>query len=153
MSGKLSILGYYGYANTGDEAILDCLTAGLRKNLPSWEITVFSGDPVHTSEQYGVGAVANILPARVSRLLVGAIGRNRSEFFRAIRTFISSDVLLVGGGGLFFDHPDSNRFLRELLFKMRVAVALGKRVLVTGVSLGPLHHADSRRRSTWSGMT
>ena len=53
--------------------------------------------------------------------------------------------MIVGGGGLFFDHPNSNRFLLELVFKIKFAYYLGIPIVFFGVSVGPLHFEESRK--------
>jgi polysaccharide pyruvyl transferase CsaB len=142
----LSILGYYGYANTGDEAILDCLVSQLKEMDIGFRITVYSGNPEHTSSTYGVEAEPNILPTSLSAWAVRSLGRNRRSFFKAIKTFRQCDIVLVGGGGLFFDSPDTNRFLLEMLHKIRWARRLNKRVVLLGVGFGPIHFEQSRER-------
>ena len=109
----IAILGYYGYANTGDEAILDCLVTGLKAMDIDFRITVFSGDPEHTAVTYGVEAKPNILPTSLKTWIVRSLGRNRHSFREAVKTFRKCDVVLVGGGGLFFDSPDLRCFTRS----------------------------------------
>ncbi len=81
----LVISGYYGYGNTGDEAILAALTDELRRRYPDVRLTVLSAVPEATARQYGVEAIPRwSLPA----------------IWRALR---GADLLISGGGGLIQD--------------------------------------------------
>ena len=61
---RLLISGYYGYANTGDEAILTTMLRDLRARRRDLEFIVVSGDPEQTAATYGVRAIAaNDIPA------------------------------------------------------------------------------------------
>ena len=81
----LVISGYYGFANTGDEAVLAALISGLRQRNPDIRITVLSADPEATSRQYDVNAVL-----RTDTHAIGLLFRN-------------SDLLISGGGSLIQD--------------------------------------------------
>ncbi|MEN6548212.1 MAG: polysaccharide pyruvyl transferase CsaB [Armatimonadia bacterium] len=51
---RILISGYYGFHNTGDEAVLAGIVAGLRRRLPDAELCVLSADPPGTAAQHGV---------------------------------------------------------------------------------------------------
>ncbi|MFZ5979891.1 MAG: polysaccharide pyruvyl transferase family protein [Candidatus Zixiibacteriota bacterium] len=140
----ISILGYFGYANTGDEAILSCMLEQLRQLKLDAEYFVYSGNPGETRRQHKVEAVPNILPTSTKSYLIRALGRNRKNFFNTLKAFKRTTVFLVGGGGLFYDHPDSNFYLMELLTLIRKAAEAGKKVILFGVGFGPIH-LDSTR--------
>ncbi|HKI58159.1 MAG TPA: polysaccharide pyruvyl transferase CsaB [Trueperaceae bacterium] len=114
--------GYYGYGNLGDEALLAGLVGGLKAR--GIEPVVLSGDPAATSAQLGVVAVHRY------RGLLPALSR--------------CDALVSGGGGLLQDGT-SRRSLSYYLTVIRLARALGKRVVVYGQSVGPLSEAGQRR--------
>ncbi|MFP3904428.1 MAG: polysaccharide pyruvyl transferase CsaB [Armatimonadota bacterium] len=82
---RLVLSGYYGFGNTGDEAILEATMAGLKERLPSAQFTVLSNAPEETIERFGVTAVNRwSLPTQVAQL------------YRA-------DLFIQGGGGLYQD--------------------------------------------------
>lgn len=145
-TGNLSILGYYGSANTGDEAILDCLLQNLSSDFPEFRIAVFSSDVPYTEKHHNVLAVQSSLPNRFYDLMLRSAGRNRRNFYRTLSTFVKADVLLVGGGGLFHDTPRENRHFLNVLHKITWAKRLGIRVAVLSVTVGPLHFDESKRR-------
>ncbi len=82
---RLLLSGYYGFGNTGDEAILAATVAALRRRLPSAGLTVLSADPPATAAAYGVRAARRWHLPTIWR----EIGR--------------TDLLLQGGGGLIQD--------------------------------------------------
>jgi polysaccharide pyruvyl transferase CsaB len=121
---KVVVSGYYGFANTGDEAILLAITRELRAL--GHAVTVLSGDPAQTSSTYGVRAVPRMNPLALLGALSGA------------------DALLSGGGGLLQDKT-SGRTLTYYLALIRFARLLGKRVAVFNQSIGPLSAGGEAR--------
>ena len=143
---NLGIFGYYGYENTGDEAILSSLCQGLRTALPGIEPIVFSGNSDYTTAIHEIRSVAEILPRRRADWIVRSLGRNRKQFFRSWSAFRECDAFLFGGGGLFYDHPNSHKYLDNLFNRIQQCKRSGRKVVVAGVSIGPLHHSASRSR-------
>lgn len=130
------IAGYYGFGNTGDEVILRTMVTQLRELRTDARITVTSATPVETAAAYGIESVSwcNLVA------LDEAIER--------------SDLVLVGGGGLFFDTFgfDPAAFLTD--FHTGIAfytapVVLGaihrKPVMLYAVGVGPLVSEPGRR--------
>src|ERR1019366_2532739 len=75
------IAGYYGFGNTGDEAILSAILLELRTVTPEAHFLVLSGNPAETTARYGVEAFhANDPVARLD-----AVERSR--------------LVIIGGGG------------------------------------------------------
>jgi len=136
MERSVLVVGYYGFGNTGDEAILSALVGGLRKRLPSLRIRVASGDPGQTSQRHGVES----LPWRDPLSL--------SEAVKA------SDLVVIGGGGLFQDYAgvEAGTLLTPrhggVTFYAGPAVlaALAKKpVALHGLGFGPLASPEARR--------
>ena len=118
---KVLISGYYGFANLGDEAILEVLTHTLKE--AGHQLTVLSADSARTQQLYEVNAVHRLqgmLPA-----------------------LLQHDVLIAGGGGLLQD-ATSRLSLEYYLTLMRLAKRAKKRVIVYGQSIGPLSRAGER---------
>lgn len=127
---RVLVSGYYGFGNTGDEALLDGLLAGLRS--AGHRPLVLSADPEATRELHGVVATHRL------RGLVPALLR--------------CQALVSGGGGLLQDFT-SRRSLRYYLALVRAARLLGKRVVVYGQSIGPLTPAGRQAVArTLSGL-
>ena len=84
---QVVISGYYGFDNTGDEAVLFSIIQALRRtckqDLP--EIVVLSNQPEKTSKRYGVKAI------------------DRWNIKLIYKTLKKSDLLISGGGSLLQD--------------------------------------------------
>lgn len=111
---KILLSGYYGFANLGDEALLQGLLEALS---PKHDVTILSANPAQSCRlhqhkaQHRYGA---LLPA-----------------------LWQHDVLISGGGSLLQDKT-SRRSLRYYLGAIRLAKWLGKKVIIYGQSIGPL---------------
>jgi len=126
MMAQITLLGYYGFGNAGDEAVLAGVIARLRAVDPLAQITVISGDPEETARIHGVQA----------------IGRGN---FAQIRTLLKdTDLFLLGGGGLLQDRT-SRRSLWYYLAMMFWARISGAQVACYAIGAGPLRHSSSRR--------
>lgn len=117
----IALSGYYGFYNTGDEAILEAIICLLRRRLPEAELVVFSADPAHTRRAYGVESVS------------------RTHLPSIFRTLQRADLLISGGGGLLQD-VTSLRSVAYYLGIMEMALLMGKKVAVFAQGMGPLHH-------------
>lgn len=123
---KTVILGYYGFSNTGDEALLAAISDSLRRRCPELEITVLTAGDSHLPGVTGVTAVNRWHPARVTRALRRA------------------DLLIAGGGTLLQDSTS----LRSLFYYVGIillARRLGKRVMLYANGLGPLRTGTGHR--------
>ena len=136
MGRTVVLAGYYGFGNTGDEAILASILAGLRRRVPGTAFIVVSGDPEATRTQHGVEAVG----WRDVSAISASVGK--------------SDVVLVGGGGLFQDYwgLDTKTLLTprhgEIAFyagPVVLAALARKPALLYGLGFGPLASPEARR--------
>ncbi|MBN1210983.1 MAG: polysaccharide pyruvyl transferase family protein, partial [candidate division Zixibacteria bacterium] len=130
----------------GDEAILSCMLTKLRELKLNADYVVYSGDPEETTRTHKVAAVHNILPTSVKSFLIRALGRNRKNFYETLKAFRRTTVFIVGGGGLFYDHPDSNIYLLELLTRIKRAKKFDKKVVLFGVGFGPVYLEHSKKK-------
>ena len=119
------VSGYYGFANLGDEAILEQLTNELKRLVPASKIVILSNRPHETQRLYGVRAVNRwSLPA-----LAGLLPKTR--------------LFVSGGGGLMQDTRSAGSpiyYGGQIL----MARALGARTIVYCQGLGPLRSAIAR---------
>ena len=51
------ISGYYGFANSGDEALLEAIIYSLKKQKPDISISVLSKNPDETSRHHGIRSI------------------------------------------------------------------------------------------------
>jgi len=121
---KVLISGYYGFGNTGDEAILSAMIMSLKAEIPSIEITVASSNPLETEERYGVKAIP----------------RSVNEIRRAMK---KSDLFISGGGGLLQD-VTSVRSLVYYCLLLLLARVERVPIMIYGQGIGPVKRFSSK---------
>ncbi len=129
-------VGYYGFGNVGDEAILAATVAGIRASRPDLRIVVASGNPEKTAAVHGVEAISwKDIPA----------------IHHAVQ---SSRLVVLGGGGLFHDYwgVDPDTFLTERHWGAAyyagpalLATLYRKPVMLYAVGAGPLYSEYGRK--------
>jgi polysaccharide pyruvyl transferase CsaB len=121
---RILVCGYYGFANTGDEAI--CLAISQELHSLGHQVTVLSQNPAQTAKLYGVKAIKRMHPLETPLAVW------------------QCDLLLSGGGGLLQDKT-SSRTLSYYLGLIGLAKLLGKKVAVFNQSIGPLSESGRMR--------
>jgi polysaccharide pyruvyl transferase CsaB len=116
---KILISGYYGFGNTGDEAILQSIVEGVRERAPGAEITVLSSSPKLTAEFYKVNSIYRY---------------SWPAIFRSLRR---TDVFVSGGGTLFQNATSCRSFFYYLGLVM-LAKLLLRKVMIFAQGFGPL---------------
>jgi polysaccharide pyruvyl transferase CsaB len=133
---KIFISGYYGFDNTGDEAILTVMLEHFRELAPGVQISVVSGDPAQTAAAHAVNAVLWSDPLAITQ---------------AVR---QAGLVLIGGGGLFHDYtgfiPDAlltegNWGLGFHITPAMLAALYGKPLMLYAVGVGPLFSEHGRQ--------
>ena len=118
--------GYYGFNNTGDEAIMLSMHKNIQQMGENYHITVLSNKPEETKEKYGIEAVYRF---------------GLRDVFRAIR---GCDVLLSGGGSLLQDST-STRSLMYYLSITVMAKLMRKKVMLYANGIGPVSGKRNRQ--------
>lgn len=118
--------GYYGFNNTGDEAIMLSMHKNIQEMGSNYHITVLSNKPVETRDKYGIEAVYRF---------------GVRDVLRAIH---QSDVLLSGGGSLLQDST-STRSLMYYLSITAAAKMMRKKVMLYANGIGPVSGKRNRR--------
>jgi len=116
---RILLSGYYGFGNTGDEAILASTVRSLRKARPGLDIVVLSKHPDETGATYGVRAFQRMNIAQVTKAINQA------------------DLVVFGGGSLLQDLT-SLRSLIYYLSIIQLSHLLGKPVVVYANGIGPI---------------
>ncbi len=111
--------GYYGFDNSGDDAILKAITTDLKKHDENIGITVLSNNPSKTKSVYKVEAVDRFKFA---------------EVFGAVR----ESSLVISGGGSLLQDITSTRSLIYYLAIMSLAKLCRKPVMVYANGIGPI---------------
>lgn len=118
--------GYYGFNNTGDEAIMLSMHKNIQELGDNYHITVLSNKPRETKEKYGIEAVYRF---------------GVRDVLRAIH---DSDALLSGGGSLLQDSTST----RSLMYYLSITVAaklMRKKVMLYANGIGPVSGKRNRR--------
>jgi polysaccharide pyruvyl transferase CsaB len=135
MPDRVLIAGYYGYGNSGDEAILGGMLADLRQACPEAAFTVVSGDPDATRQLHGVDVVS---------------WADLAGLVEAVRR---SSLIIVGGGGLFHDYwgvdpaavlTERQAGIGQYAAPIVLAQMMGKPSLLYAVGVGPLRTPEGR---------
>lgn len=115
----VTISGYYGFHNSGDDSILTAIISELRAACPNISITVLSKRPVETAKVYNVDAV------------------DRFDLFTIWRLFRRTRLLISGGGSLIQD-VTSSKSLYYYLSVIRFAKLCGAKVMLYANGIGPV---------------
>lgn len=137
MSALKSIVmsGYYGFDNSGDDAILKAITKDLKSMNEDIDIVVLSNNPEKTKKVYNVNAV------------------NRFKSDEVLNTIKNSSLLISGGGSLLQD-VTSTRSLIYYLSVIKLAKFYKKPIMVYANGVGPIKGRINRSltRSILNGV-
>lgn len=125
MAKKLLLAGYFGFDNSGDDAILKAMVENLKRE-NDLELTALSKDPEKTSKAYEIKAV--------NRFSLKEVGREMKE----------TDIFVFGGGSLLQDIT-SSRSLYYYLFLLKLANHYKKPVFIFANGIGPINKGFNRR--------
>ncbi len=120
------ISGYYGYDNSGDEALLSAMIDHLREKKEDISLCVLSKNPEKTAKTHGVYAI------------------NRYRFF-AISKAMKNASLFISGGGSLLQDVTSSRSLRYYLMLIQMAKKVGTPVMLYANGIGPLVREKSKK--------
>jgi len=125
---RIAISGYYGFDNSGDEAVLAGLVQSLRslKGPEELEITALSIAPERTASAHGIAA------------------KHRYRVGPLLSSIANCDLLLSGGGSLLQDVTSAHSIFYYLAV-VRIAQILGKKTMFIAQGIGPLNLARSQR--------
>lgn len=123
---EILISGYYGFKNSGDDALLLSIINDLKKYKKEVKIVVLSSNPVETSMIYGVKSI------------------NRMNIF-AIISAMSHSKMLISGGGTLIQDGTSTKSLMYYLFIIRLAKKMGLKVMLYSNGVGPLQHEKNKQ--------
>ncbi len=116
---KITLSGYYGFDNFGDEAILGVLSKKMLEL--SDNVCAISKNPTKTAELYGVKTIPFFAIPQI------------------IKRIFESDVLVSGGGSLLQD-VTSLKSLLYYLFIINTALFFRKKVIIFAQGLGPINN-------------
>lgn len=125
---EILISGYYGFKNSGDDALLMSIIQDLQKHKESPNIVVLSANPKETNRIYRVKAI------------------NRLNPFAIWRHMKKADMLISGGGTLIQD-TTSTKSLWYYLAVISLAKKHKLKVMLYSNGIGPLNKEKNKVRT------
>lgn len=119
------ILGYYGFRNIGDDALLMSIIKDLKEFKPDIKLLILSRIPADTSRDFQVASISRI---------------NMLQIYQAMK---SSKAFIYGGGNLLQDNT-STRSLLFYLSTVWLAKKLRLKVMFYANGIGPLKKSLNR---------
>lgn len=113
------ISGYYGFGNSGDDALLLGMTESLRALMPDIRLAVLSENPAETKTIYRLDALKRFNPFCVHKA-------------------INASHMLISGGGSLIQDATSFKSLVYYLYVLRLAEKKGLRTMLYANGIGPL---------------
>lgn len=121
----MAILGYYGYKNSGDEAILSSTLSTFRKIDPELNYLVLSKNPLETMRNFQVDSI------------------NRFNLIKVSRQLRKTRLFLAGGGSLIQDNT-STRSILYYLTVLKLAKHSGAKTMLFANGIGPIKRSVNR---------
>lgn len=125
---EILISGYYGFKNSGDDALLKAIIQDLKRFKESPNVVVLSANPKETKEFYKVKAI------------------NRLNIFKIIHHMNNAEMLISGGGTLIQDRT-STKSLWYYLAVISLALKKHLKVMLYSNGIGPLEKASNIRKT------
>ncbi|MCL2610217.1 MAG: polysaccharide pyruvyl transferase CsaB [Defluviitaleaceae bacterium] len=120
--------GYYGFDNSGDDALLKAVIETIRKYKPDTKFLVLSKQPSQTMEEYGVTSI------------------NRSDFLTIAKNMRKSKLFIYGGGSLIQDATSTQSLLYYTIL-LKLAKKAGMKLMVYGNGIGPINKPQNIKRA------
>ncbi|MDP4118598.1 MAG: polysaccharide pyruvyl transferase CsaB [Bacillota bacterium] len=115
----VAILGYYGFHNSGDDALLHAVITSLRTRNPDVRILVFSNTPEETARVYKVSA------------------SNRFDILAMKKILKNTKLFIMGGGSLLQDGTSSKSLLYYIMC-LKIAKRFCAKTMLYANGIGPI---------------
>lgn len=128
---KIMISGYYGFNNTGDEAILKSMVRAFKEKIAQVKITVLSHSPLQTSQTYQVKSI------------------NRLHLINIVCCLRDTNLFISGGGGLLQDSTGKGWSILYYLGLILVAKIVKIPVMIYAQGIGPVNNQVNKKLMKW----
>lgn len=125
---RISIQGFYGMGNLGDEAILQSIAHKFRQNT-SLEITVFSRNHEQVKKLHKIKTIPE---------------KGKATFLKRLWEIKRSTVFCLGGGGLLKDYGDNSSSLAGWLHLTQIAMKLNVKTSLCAIGVDHILYNDSK---------
>ena len=127
-SGEIILSGYYGFSNSGDDAILKMIIRDIKERKPDVAITILSNKPQEAKNIYKVNAL------------------NRWNIFAIIKALKKSKLFISGGGSVIQD-VTSTKSLLYYLTLILLAKKYDNKVMLYANGIGPVNKKSNIKRT------
>lgn len=128
---KIMISGYYGFNNTGDEAILKSMVRAFKEKIAQVKITVLSHSPLQTAQTYQVKSI------------------NRLNLINIICCLRDTNLFISGGGGLLQDSTGKGWSILYYLGLILVVKIVKIQVMIYAQGIGPVNNQINKKLMKW----
>lgn len=128
---KIMISGYYGFNNTGDEAVLTSMVRAFKEKIPQIKIVVLSQNPLQTSQAYQVKAL------------------NRLHLISILNCLRDTNLFISGGGGLLQDTTGKGWSILYYLGLILGAKIVKVPVMIYAQGVGPANKRINKKLIKW----
>lgn len=128
---KIMISGYYGFNNTGDEAILKSMVRAFKEKIAQVKITVLSHSPLQTSQTYQVKSI------------------NRLHLINIVCCLRDTNLFISGGGGLLQDSTGKGWSILYYLGLILIAKIVKIPVMIYAQGIGPVNNQVNKKLMKW----
>jgi len=125
------ISGYYGFNNTGDEAILKSMVKAFKEKMPQIKIVVLSHSPLQTSQAYQVKGI------------------ERLHLIDIIHNLKNTNLFISGGGGLLQDSTGKGWSILYYLGLILLAKIIKVPVMIYAQGIGPVNKQINKKLIKW----
>ncbi|HAU39873.1 MAG: pyruvyl-transferase [Candidatus Peregrinibacteria bacterium GW2011_GWF2_43_17] len=129
---KILIIGNYGAKNFGDELVLKAILKIFAHG--NYNFTALSADPRETEKIHGIRA-EYFFPAGLHSLL-------KFCFFKTLKIYKQSNLVIFGGGTLFTDEDKKAIFIWTM--QILPAILMKKKIICFRQGIGPIKNPISR---------
>lgn len=127
-SGEIILSGYYGFSNSGDDAILKMIIKAIKSHKPDIGITILSNKPNEAKKLYGVNSVS------------------RWNIFAICKALKNSSLFISGGGSVIQD-VTSTKSLYYYLMLITLAKKYKNKVMLYANGIGPVNKVSNRKKT------
>lgn len=128
---QIMISGYYGFKNTGDEAILSSIVKNIRAKNNRIKMIVLSENPPETSSTYLVKSI------------------HRMQWLQILKCLFETDIFISGGGGLLQDSTGWGLSILYYLGLIALAKTFRIPVIIYAQGIGPVKGIFNKLMIKW----
>jgi len=128
---KIMISGYYGFNNTGDEAILTTMVRDFKEKIPQIKIVTLSNKPLQTSQFYDIDSI------------------NRLNLIKILSCLRDTNLFISGGGGLLQDSTGKGWSILYYLGLILIARIFSVPIIIYAQGIGPINKQINRKLVKW----